>query len=32
MSKDRWFCFVHGYFEQDTGKKCPICGGWMVFR
>jgi hypothetical protein len=22
----RWYCRTDGYFEEETGADCPICG------
>ena len=27
-----WFCPIHGYFEEETGKDCPICAQPMFKR
>lgn len=27
-----WFCEAHGFFESETGSRCPLCDSIMVRR
>lgn len=29
---DEWYCSVHGPFENETGKRCPLCNEPMRRR